>query len=636
MSDLFDDPELQAEMKARGIVHKPGMADKLMQELKPLLAADGIDLDNLDEDVDLNALNAAMARAVERHNMELVTPVGRQRKNALEVLRKAADLIIRGDESEALDVLGQVPIEPSKNRAAVSHVIGLGLGLIDEWQADLALRDALARAYAPKVSQFSRAVARDILNGAKHSSAMAGHQWLLVHYGGRAVFEGVVLAVAGAVNAIAASNEVTADVVSRALLANGTWRPTPKKPKQSVFGNIAGHLNAPAGVPEPSLTLAARTVLRDFKAWLEAQAQIDATSPSEEVKLLRGLFTMALNDGLDLTEPRDIPFFVDFIRDAEADEDGPDEQMILMIIVTLDEYVHFRLEQHADADWDDAHAVLESQLAEASGMPPEFAELTQVMEEAAIVDQAQRRAALASTLVVQAVRPLLEWIGKSRPITGTGALRRADIEPVGAMLGLKLVGSAKRASGSEDFEDEEPDWDFSGLPRQVQTMWEVPTLAAWWEALRLADLIELTASRLKPGPAAAAWLAEETPPTDRAAMLVAVYTGYLLTSNLRPDMGLLNGLGPILTINAVLEALGVNLEGSADLDEIPDFLRQLVLARSEFPLLELERVGLLESTSDAEANLSALQVRQVAELLRGDIARGVAVAMTLAESFDEE
>ena len=76
MSDTqspFDAPEFAAAMAEKGVVHRPGVAAEIMQGLAPLLAAEGIDLENPDEDVDLDTLNAALARATEQYNLELLT-----------------------------------------------------------------------------------------------------------------------------------------------------------------------------------------------------------------------------------------------------------------------------------------------------------------------------------------------------------------------------------------------------------------------------------------------------------------------------------------------------------------------------------------------------------------------------------
>lgn len=55
---------------------KPGMASELLRELAPLLAKEGIDADNIDVP-DLQTLQAAMNRTVERRNMSLFTASGR-------------------------------------------------------------------------------------------------------------------------------------------------------------------------------------------------------------------------------------------------------------------------------------------------------------------------------------------------------------------------------------------------------------------------------------------------------------------------------------------------------------------------------------------------------------------------------
>ncbi|GAA4379691.1 hypothetical protein GCM10023152_27370 [Agromyces bauzanensis] len=55
---------------------------------------------------------------------------------------------------------------------------------------------------------------------------------------------------------------------------------------------------------------------------------------------------------------------------------------------------------------------------------------------------------------------------------------------------------------------------FGGEPL-VRSMWELPALTAWWEALRAADLIEVTRTRVRQGHATSAWLTDELPPARR-------------------------------------------------------------------------------------------------------------------------
>jgi hypothetical protein len=69
-----------------------GMAKELLHELAPLLAEEGIDVDNIDVP-DMQTLQRALNRAMERHNMSLFTPVGQARELAAVTLRLAAEAI---------------------------------------------------------------------------------------------------------------------------------------------------------------------------------------------------------------------------------------------------------------------------------------------------------------------------------------------------------------------------------------------------------------------------------------------------------------------------------------------------------------------------------------------------------------
>ena len=94
-----------ADMRRRGpepppgppqIQLKPGMAQGLLRELAPLLAEEGIDVDDIDVP-DTETLQRALNRAMERHNMSLFTPVGQARELAAVTLRLAAEAIADGD-----------------------------------------------------------------------------------------------------------------------------------------------------------------------------------------------------------------------------------------------------------------------------------------------------------------------------------------------------------------------------------------------------------------------------------------------------------------------------------------------------------------------------------------------------------
>ena len=112
---------------------KSGLADELLTELEPLLAEDGIDIHDL-EASDLDTLQAAMNRAVERRNMALFTPVGDARDIAATTLGLTVEAILDDNTTLAGAILDQVqPESPDNSVATVAGCIGISLGLLDNW-----------------------------------------------------------------------------------------------------------------------------------------------------------------------------------------------------------------------------------------------------------------------------------------------------------------------------------------------------------------------------------------------------------------------------------------------------------------------------------------------------------------------
>ena len=115
------------------IQFKPGTANELLHQLAPLLAEEGIDVNNIDAS-DPGALQQALNRAVERHNMAMFTPVGHARELAAVTMRLAAEAIADGDTALATAVLDQAqPESPDGQAATVAGCTGLTLGLLDQW-----------------------------------------------------------------------------------------------------------------------------------------------------------------------------------------------------------------------------------------------------------------------------------------------------------------------------------------------------------------------------------------------------------------------------------------------------------------------------------------------------------------------
>lgn len=196
------------------IEHKPGMADEMMRELAPLLAEEGIDLAG-DNVPDLETLQAALNRAVERRNLELFTPVGATRQVALATLHQVVEAVLAGDSATAGRLLEQVqPESPDNTVATVSSCIGIALGLLDE---------TLPAATAPTVTLPTghwngERAAIDILALARKGKAFRSLEKLLIRQGGPQVLNGSVLALAATVAAHAAANNTDTSAMIQTLI----------------------------------------------------------------------------------------------------------------------------------------------------------------------------------------------------------------------------------------------------------------------------------------------------------------------------------------------------------------------------------------------------------------------------------
>jgi hypothetical protein len=182
---------------------RPGLAQETLRELAPLLAEEGIDVNNLDA-LDIDTLQDALNRAVERRNMELFSPVGATREIALNTLRDIVEVILDGDTTHAGDLLDQiVPESPDNSTATVSSCIGIALGLLDEWlsgQARHAPTGLADHTSLPAGHWNGERVGTDILVLARKGRAFRSLGTLLTRQGGPQVLAGSVLALAAATN----------------------------------------------------------------------------------------------------------------------------------------------------------------------------------------------------------------------------------------------------------------------------------------------------------------------------------------------------------------------------------------------------------------------------------------------------
>ena len=186
------------------IQFKPGTANELLHQLAPLLAEEGIDVNNIGAS-DPGTLQQALNRAIERHNMAMVTPVGHARELAAVTMRLAAEAIAGGDTTLAAGILDQAqPESPDDSAATVAACTGLALGLLDQW---LSGHHASA---PPGLAGLTRLpaghwtggrAATDILTLARKRRAFASLDSLIARQGGRHVLYGSALALAAALQA---------------------------------------------------------------------------------------------------------------------------------------------------------------------------------------------------------------------------------------------------------------------------------------------------------------------------------------------------------------------------------------------------------------------------------------------------
>lgn len=179
---------------------KPGMADELMRELAPLLAEDGVDINDVS---DIDALNRALQKATERRNMELFTPIGARRDQATALLMLVVAAIADNKTDLAARLLDTAqPESPDNTAAEVSSCIGMALGLLDDWLSGR-LPDApdnLADSVRlPSGHWFGERAAVNVLALARKGRAFHSLGSLITGQGSHQMLAGSALALAAAV-----------------------------------------------------------------------------------------------------------------------------------------------------------------------------------------------------------------------------------------------------------------------------------------------------------------------------------------------------------------------------------------------------------------------------------------------------
>lgn len=170
-----------------------------------MLAEEGIDLDDPEGVPDLETLQAAMARAVERQNMTLFTPVGAARELAVDTLRRAVAAAAVGDTAAAAAALDRAqPESPDATSPTVAGCIGVALGLLDDWLSGHDPRTPPSLAVSTRLPAghwVGERAAVDVLALARKRRAFRSLDTLIARQGGQHVLYGSALALTATLQA---------------------------------------------------------------------------------------------------------------------------------------------------------------------------------------------------------------------------------------------------------------------------------------------------------------------------------------------------------------------------------------------------------------------------------------------------
>lgn len=528
----------------------------------------------------------AAAEAAERYNLTIFTPTGVHLAGAISVLRMFAQARAEGNLDRAQLILNSVPIEETETKPAISHVIGVGLGRLDEWARQPETKRIVVAAKPQPWNAAAGKAARRILELAGRGKAFDGLQDLHLRFGGLDVMEGTAVAVAAVVRAFATRNKLTVLDACDALLG----------------GEDDLRL---VGV----LTTEDHLQLEEFEQWIR-DGGADGGEEAETqavVEAAFALFSVARMNGLDPHDPRDIPQLLDVISTtfAEAVDEDPDDADAALGLLheILHDYIHFQLEVgDAPDEWEDAHEWAEDALMGGDHNP--LADLFNELSTGPAGDVDERLTAVSQLRIVSAVPALLKWIGKGRPVSSSGTAKRADIQEVAALLGIRAVGVNSRPT--EPADAGEPPLDLvdapsSPEPHSVMSMNEIPELYAWWSALQLAGVIKVTASRVRPGEQASAWLSEEGASLQSMEMVA----GFFLTNFITGDRTSRSAAfaewdrrASAVLIERLIQAVSQGTDEPPATDEM-----QLLTRRTDRQLWRLDRLGLLRLGPDGSIDV---------------------------------
>lgn len=572
----FDDPQFVLP-PGINIRHQAG-AD-LLAQLAPLLAADGFDVDHLN-DADPEAFNAALVRAVERHNMELSTPVGDQRARAINTLRDLTVALHAENVAEVQNLFGTIGPAATRHRPSSGHLTGITMETLDAIYRDAALHPALHVVEIPQVDPPTKTAAQDILASAAGGQAFRSLDELLTSHGGFEVSRAGLYLLAATVEAIADHQQVPFMTVLHELV-----------PAQAL------RQPAPGSAPQVPTS---QEYLDDFASWLKSQDDVAEMAPKIWV-IFASMVTDAHHEALDPHDPED---FSDWLLAVLA---NTDQQYVVTALEIIKHYVQFRLRTDlAPEVWHPAHAKITDMTASHQAPPWDF---EQIFAAAQRVDAQQRHRAMLQVPIVSGILPLRDWLATPQAVTESGVPVRADIAQVGAMIGLRVHGVSQESAQPTGGE--------------VVSALDVPELMMWWWTLQELGIITVATGNVELGPAAEEYFGQQHIPAEGAEGIIATYIKVLLIHGLE--------YAP-LEVSSVGHTLGRLLNSLAALPPAhpaspDDFRSQLVQQRSDEYLRSMQTLGLVHLDG---------RIPQIPAGLQSAVLYGLMMAMDYIDDFMDQ